>query len=156
MARKNTEETEGTEATEDLISRVRTSYEAATPLPADFNELTGKVIGAAIEVHRNLGPGFFELIYEEALCVELGLRGIQFRRQVEVPIVYKAVEIGRPRLDLVVEDRVVVELKAVESVSPLHKAQLLSYLKAGGFKLGLLLNFNVRFLRDGVTRIIDT
>jgi GxxExxY protein len=112
------------------------------------------VIGAAIEVHRHLGPGFLESTYEEALCVELDLRGIPFRRQVPVPIRYKSHEIAEARLDLLVGAQLVVELKTVAALLPIHMAQLLSYLKAGRFRLGLLVNFNVPVLRQGIRRLI--
>ena len=113
-----------------------------------------RVIGAAIEVHRHLGPGFLESVYEEALVVELGLRGIPFRRQVPIPVRYKGLSVAEARLDLVVGAQLVVELKAVAALLPIHMAQLLSYLKAGSFQLGLLINFNVMTLRQGLRRVI--
>jgi GxxExxY protein len=112
------------------------------------------VIGAAIEVHRTLGPGFLESVYEEALCVELQLRGIVYSRQLPTAIEYKGHCVGEGRLDLVVGKRLLVELKAVESLATIHTAQLLSYLKTTGCKLGLLINFNVPVLKDGVKRIV--
>jgi len=101
-----------------------------------------------------IGPGFLESIYEEALCVELDLRRIPFRRQVPFPLQYKGRDIAEARLDLVVGDKLVVELKAVTVLLPIHAAQILSYLKAGSFPLGLLLNFNVPILRQGIRRVI--
>jgi GxxExxY protein len=118
------------------------------------NELTEKIIGCAIEVHRNLGPGLLESIYEKALCHEFGERGIKFESQKIIPVIYKSVSLGDFRIDLLVENQIVVELKAVERNDPIFKAQLLSYLKLTGHKLGLLINFNVPLLKDGISRII--
>jgi GxxExxY protein len=121
---------------------------------AEFDALTGNVIGAAIEVHRQLGPGLDEGLYENALAIELRLRGIKFSRQVIVPVVYRGEAIGEKRLDLVIEGRLVVELKAVEQLASVHKAQVLTYLKITGLRLGLLINFNVPALKEGIKRII--
>ena len=127
----------------------------ARPEPSDeLEHLAHAVIGAAIEVHRYLGPGFLESIYEAALALELDARKVRFQRQVPIEVTYKTRVIGESRLDLVVENQLVVELKHVESLLPLHRAQLLSYLKAGAFQLALLINFNVPILRDGVRRVI--
>ena len=115
--------------------------------------LTKQIIGAAIEVHRILGPGLLESIYEEALCVEFGLRGIAFERQVDVDVVYKKHIIKGQRLDLLVAGDVVVELKAVSVLPNTATAQVLSYLKATGLKRGLLINFSEARLVDGVKRI---
>jgi GxxExxY protein len=117
-------------------------------------ELTREIIGAAIEVHRELGPGLLESAYEACLCYELKLRGIQVDCQVPLPVRYKEVllECGY-RIDACVNDRVIVELKSVEEVTNLHKAQLLKYLRLSGKKVGLLLNFNVPVLKDGITRM---
>jgi GxxExxY protein len=122
----------------------------------ELDELAYAVIGAAIEVHRLLGPGFLESVYEEALCVELTLRGIRFARQLPIGVQYKGQKVGEARLDLVVDDSLVVELKAVEGVAPIHVAQILSYLKATRLRLGLLISFNVTTLRRGVKRVIYT
>ena len=116
--------------------------------------LARRVIGAAIEVHRVLGPGLLESIYEEALCVELALAGIPFERQVPANVDYKQHNIGEARLDLLVGRELVVELKAVESIAPVHIAQVLSYLKLKRLRLGLLVNFNVAELRQGIERVI--
>ena len=118
-----------------------------------INELTELIIGAAIEVHRALGPGLLESAYEECLCRELSLRGISFQRQLPLPVVYKGLtlECGC-RIDLLVDGIVVVEIKSVEKLGPIHDAQLLSYLKLGGWKVGLLINFNVPVLKDGIRR----
>jgi len=125
-------------------------------LDEELNGISHEVIGAAIEVHRLLGPGFLESVYEEALCMELRLRGIPYARQVPAPVIYKGQVIGEGRLDLLVRESLVVELKAVEVLAQIHAVQLLSYLKATGHKLGLLINFNVPVLRDGVKRIINS
>lgn len=120
------------------------------------NELTEQIIGAAIEVHRHLGPGLLESAHEECLCYELSQRGVRFRRQVDAPIQYKAIRLScGHKMDLVVEDSVVVELKAVDDLIPIHTAQVLTYLKASGKKVGLLINFNVSMLRRGVKRIVN-
>jgi GxxExxY protein len=120
------------------------------------DSITRRVIGAAIEVHRVLGPGLLESIYEEALCVELALAHIPFERQVPMKVHYKRHEIGAAKLDLLVGGQLVVELETVESIAPVHVAQLLSYLKINHLKLGLLLNFNVAELRHGIKRVINT
>ena len=116
-------------------------------------ELTRQIIGAAIEVHRHLGPGLLESVYEACLVHELAERGLVVDRQVELPVRYKNVSIDCDyRVDLIINDQVVVELKAVETVHPIHEAQLMTYLRLSGKKVGLLINFNVRLLRDGITR----
>lgn len=123
------------------------------PGPA-LNRLTEQVIGAAIEVHRLLGPGLLESAYEEALCIELTLRQVPFVRQPSVDLSYKGHPVGKSRLDLLVADEVVVELKAVDALADVHKAQVIAYLRATGHRLGLLINFNVSVLRDGIKRLI--
>jgi len=117
------------------------------------NKVSRAVIGAAIEVHTVLGPGLLEAVYEECLCRELSLRGLPFHRQRALPVDYKGLrlECGY-RLDLLVADLLVVEVKAVDALLPVHEAQLLTYLRLGGWKLGLLLNFNVRSLKEGIRR----
>ncbi len=116
-------------------------------------ELTEQIIGAAIEVHRALGPGLLESSYEACLAYELESRGLRVSRQVPLPIIYKQVHLDAGyRIDLHVENRVVVELKHVEKTLPIHEAQLITYLKLSGCRIGLLINFNVRALKDGVTR----
>jgi len=122
-------------------------------LVEDLNQLTDSVIGSAIEVHRALGPGLLESTYEMCLCRELSIRGVRFERQVLISVVYKSIELDCGyRADLVVEDSVLVEIKAIDSRLPLHDAQLLSYLKLGGWKVGLLINFNVELLKHGLRR----
>jgi len=120
----------------------------------ELNVLTERIIGAAMEVHKRLGPGLDEAMYEKALCVELTLRNLSFARQVIVSVEYKGNVIGEKRLDLIVEGKVLVELKAVDQFAPVHKAQVNTYLKITGVKLGLLINFNVPVLKEGVKRII--
>lgn len=122
----------------------------------ELNRLAKQVFEAALEVHRLIGPGYLESVYEEALCVEFGLRGIAFERQVETGITYKNVRVGRGRVDFVVAKRLIVELKSVEALVPVHTAQVISYLKATGLALALLINFNVPLLKDGVRRIINS
>jgi len=122
--------------------------------PEPIDKVTEAVIGAAIEVHRTLGPGFLESIYEEALCVELSLRGVKFARQAPVGVDYKGRRIGESRLDLLVEGSVVVELKTVDALAQIHTAQVISYLKATGCRIGLIINFNVKRLTDGIKRIV--
>jgi len=118
-----------------------------------LNKITESIIGAAIEVHKALGPGLLESAYEECLCKELSLRGIKFTRQITVPVEYKntKLECGY-RLDLLVENSIVVEIKSVEKLMPVHEAQLLTYLRLGHWNIGLLINFNVSLLKDGVRR----
>ncbi|XXX71722.1 GxxExxY protein [Sorangium sp. So ce134] len=121
---------------------------------AELDRLAHCVIGAALEVHRTLGPGFLEAVYEEALCVELSFRRIPFARQVPIGVGYKGNLVGQARMDLVVDDQLVVELKATERIAPVHVAQVLSYLKAARLRLGLVINFNVAVLRTGVRRVV--
>jgi len=118
------------------------------------NELAHAVIGAAIEVHRQLGPGFLESVYEEALSVELEDRQIPFERQMEISVPYKHRHIGVQRIDLLVGGSLIVELKAIEALAEIHRAQVISYLKATHLRLGLLINFNVPILKDGIQRIV--
>jgi len=121
----------------------------------ETNELTREIIGSAMEVHRALGPGLLESAYEECLCRELSLRGVPFRRQVELPVSYKGATLDCGyRIDILVAERVVIELKAVDALQPLHEAQLLTYLRLGGWWVGLLINFNENVLRDGVRRLV--
>jgi GxxExxY protein len=119
-----------------------------------LNTISSQIIGAAIEVHRHLGPGFLENSYEDALAIELALRGISFERQRPLALQYKGQGICGSVLDLLVAGEVVVELKAVEELHETHRAQVLSYLKAGAFPLGLLINFNVPALRNGIRRLV--
>jgi len=119
------------------------------------NEITGAIIGAAIEVHRQLGPGLLESAYLECLCRELILRRIPFEREKPLPLEYKGVHLQCGfRLDLLVAGSVVVEIKSVEALAPVHDAQLLTYLRLGGWRIGLLINFNVAVLKNGIHRKI--
>lgn len=119
-------------------------------------DLSGKVIGAAIEVHRNLGPGLLESIYQEGLAAELALQGIQTARELVLPVQYKGIKLQQGlRLDLLVEGDLIAEVKAVESLLPIHTAQLLTYLRLAGKPLGLLLNFNVETMRQGIKRVVN-
>jgi len=121
----------------------------------ELDKITEQIIGAAIEVHKALGPGLLESAYEECLCCELSLRGIQFERQRPLPVQYKGTKLDCGyRIDLLVAGTVVVEIKAVEMITPIHEAQLLTYLKLGHWKLGLLINFNVPILKNGIRRRI--
>jgi GxxExxY protein len=122
----------------------------------EMEDLTSKVISAAIEVHRSLGPGLLESAYEGCLCHELDLRGINYERQKDLPVEYKGVKLECGyRLDIVVAGQLVVELKACDALEPIHEAQLLTYLKLTGLKIGLLINFNVPLLRLGIRRIAN-
>ncbi|HEX4844874.1 MAG TPA: GxxExxY protein [Geothrix sp.] len=116
-------------------------------------EITEKVLGAAIEVHKHLGPGLLESTYEACLCHELEIRGLSFQRQVQLPLEYKGLHVQAAfRLDLVVEDKIIVELKSQDGIHPIHEAQLMTYMKLTGIRVGLLLNFNVPIMKDGIVR----
>jgi GxxExxY protein len=120
------------------------------------NVLTDQIIGCAIEIHRHLGPGLLESVYEECLCYELSQIGLRFERQVHLPVTYKGIKLECGyKLDLVVEDCVVVELKSSEALTPVHQAQLLTYLKTSNKKVGLLINFNVQLLKNGLKRVVN-
>ena len=120
------------------------------------NEISSKIIGAAIEVHKQLGPGLLESSYERCLAFELSQKGLNIQTQVPVPVIYKGInlQVGY-RLDLLVEEKVIIEVKTVSEFAPIHKAQLITYLKLTGKKLGLLVNFNSIKLIDGVTRVVN-
>ena len=118
-------------------------------------KLTGEVIGAAIEVHRHLGPGLLESAYEECLCHEFHLRGLKFERQRPLPLEYKGIKLDCGyRMDIVVEEKVILELKVVDTIAPIHEAQLLTYLRLSGIKIGFIVNFNVPVLKNGIRRLI--
>lgn len=124
-------------------------------MDTDINEVSRTIIGAAIDVHRTLGPGLLESAYEPCLAHELRLRHVPFERQKPLPVDYKGVRLDCGyRLDFLVAGIVVVEVKAIEALLPIHQAQLLSYLKLGGWKLGLLINFHVPLLREGIKRVV--
>ncbi|HEU5072344.1 MAG TPA: GxxExxY protein [Verrucomicrobiae bacterium] len=122
--------------------------------PEERDPLTEKIIGCAIEVHRTLGPGLLESTYESALSIEFEMAGLKHQRQLVIPVTYKNRPAGEYRLDLVVENSVIVEIKSVDRCDPVFEAQLLTYLKITGLKRGLLLNFNARLLKDGIKRLV--
>ena len=122
----------------------------------NLNQLSSKIIGAAIEVHKTLGPGLLESAYEQCLCHELSIQDLLFEKQKPLSIDYKGKKLDCGyRLDIVVEKAVIIELKSCEKIEPIHKAQLLTYLKLSGLNLGLILNFNVSLMRDGIVRIVN-
>jgi GxxExxY protein len=122
----------------------------------DGETLTGTIIGAAIEVHRNLGPGLLESAYEECMAFELEKHGLRVERQVELPVFYKGRKLDAGyRIDLKVNDKVIVELKSVQRLEPIHQAQLLTYLRLASCKLGLLMNFNVPVMKNGIRRLLN-
>ena len=140
--------------TEDTERKNFSFIKNSEPKEFPLKDLTGKIISCAIEVHSTLGPGLLENVYEEALLHEFTLRGIEYVRQKEISLKYKGKDIGRHRIDFLVEDEVIVELKAVETMHRIYEAQLLTYLKAMDKRIGLLLNFNVERLKDGIKRLI--
>lgn len=120
------------------------------------NEISRKIIGAAIELHKNIGPGLLESVYENSLAYDLREAGLNVEQQVPMPLVYKKIKFDTGyRLDLLVEKRVIIEIKSVEALAPVHFAQLLTYLKLSKLKLGLLINFNTKLLKDGIHRIVN-
>ena len=122
----------------------------------DRDELTGRIIGAAIDIHRQLGPGLLESTYEECMVYELNERGIAYERQVELPIHYKGKQLpGNYRIDLLVAQQIILELKSVQKLEPVHDAQLLTYLKLANKRCGLLLNFNVPVMKQGIRRLLN-
>lgn len=121
-----------------------------------WDDLTSDIIGAAIEVHRHLGAGFMESVYQRALAIEMAARGLSFAREAPVRLVYKGQDVGEARLDFLVQEQVIVELKAVDALHPIHHAQVINYLRATHLPLGLLINFNVTALKDGIERIVLT
>ncbi|MEW6194349.1 MAG: GxxExxY protein [Bacteroidota bacterium] len=121
----------------------------------EINEITQEIIGAAIEVHKQLGPGMLESAYEECLCYELSLKGLKFERQKPVPVIYKEIKLDCGyRADMIVENEIIVELKAQDVILPVHEAQILTYLRFANRKVGLLINFNVTVLKNGIRRFI--
>ncbi len=121
----------------------------------ELNKITEKIIGRAIEVHKRFGPGLLESIYEKALCIELKLAGLMFEQQKSPQVLYKNESIGEYKIDILVENKIVLELKSVERYDPLFEAQILSYMKRGNYPLGLLINFNSKLLKDGIKRFIN-
>ena len=131
------------------------SVSSVVNIPMTDNELTHQIKGAAIEIHKNLSPSSLELTYEECLCHELRRRGIPFERQKPVPVVYKGVKLDCGyRLDLLVADRVILELKSVEALVPIHDSIMITYLKLSGHRIGFLMNFNVHVLKEGIKRLV--
>ncbi|NIK73580.1 GxxExxY protein [Thermonema lapsum] len=121
----------------------------------EINQITEKIIGCAIEVHRNLGPGLLESAYEECLYYELNELGLNVKRQLALPLIYKGVKLDAGyRIDLLVENKVIIEIKSVDAIAEIHKAQLMTYMKLANIKIGLLINFNVSRLKDGIIRWI--
>ena len=138
-----------------IDARVFEATEESCGLQLLHEQTTGRVVSAAIEVHRELGPGLLESAYLFCLCHELAVRKIAFRTEVPLPIDYKGVHLESGyRMDLVVEDKVAIELKSVDKILPIHHAQLLTYLRLSRLRIGLLINFNVKHLRDGIVRKI--
>lgn len=123
---------------------------------AEVDALAYRVIGALIEVHKETGPGLSEAMYENAVCIELSRRQIPFKRQVYLPVKYKGEPIGEARIDLLIDEKLIVELKACEELMPVHRAQLITYLQLTGLQLGLLVNFNKPILADGIKRVVRT
>jgi GxxExxY protein len=123
-------------------------------LPPDLDELIQKIIGLAIEVHKNLGPGYIESIYEKAMCYEMDNAGISFLRQIEILVPYKDINLSGQRLDLLIEKQLIVDLKAVDQISSIHQAQILSYMKSQKVRAGLIINFKVQQLRFGIRRFV--
>jgi GxxExxY protein len=134
--------------------RIEEFHSRRVPAGEEVDELTEAIIGALIEVHRVLGPGLTEIMYENAVCNELKLRSIKYARQVPVAVEYKGKSIGDTRLDIVVEDKLILELKACETLNSVHRAQVICYLRATKLKIGLLVNFNVSILKDGIKRVV--
>jgi GxxExxY protein len=124
------------------------------PVPEDMNTVAVATIGAALAVHRQLGPGFLESIYSTALCIELSARGLPFEKEKAIEVLYRGVSIRGQRVDLVVAEQVLVEVKAVSAIEPIHVAQVVSYLRTTGLRIGLLINFHERLLKDGIRRIV--
>ena len=138
------------------LGSLATAKSITTEAPrAQRDSVTGQIIGAGIEVHRHLGPGLLESAYRHCLCHELQLRGLTIAREKGIPLVYKGVRVDAGyRADLIINERVLVELKCVERLAPIHTAQVITYLRLSGLHVGLLMNFNVPFLRDGVVRVV--
>jgi GxxExxY protein len=123
----------------------------------EYDRITDAIIGSAIQVHRALGPGLLESAYEACLAFELIERGLKVEQQKPLPLIYRQVKLDCGyRLDLLIENRVIVEIKSIEQLAPIHQAQLLSYLKISGYKVGLLINFNVRVLKSGIVRMVNS
>jgi len=121
----------------------------------EFDELSNKVIGCALEVHRNLGPGLLESTYEQCLAYEMKAGGMAFKLQLALPVEYKNIKLDCGyRIDVLVDNSIIIELKSVDKILPIHQAQLLTYMKLAGISIGLLINFNVKYLKDGIKRMV--
>ena len=118
----------------------------------ELDEITGAIVDASVRIHRELGPGLLESVYETAICIEMDAAGLSYTRQTQIPAYYKGKLLGHYRIDLVVQDQVLVEIKSVERMLPLFEGQLLTYLRVTGKRVGLILNFNSRVMKDGITR----
>jgi GxxExxY protein len=125
-----------------------------SPLPDEVELLVTKTIGCCVAVHKELGPGLLETVYARAVRIELGLAGIQFESERIVPVSYRGVYLCNQRLDLIVQEQIIVELKSVERLNPVHRAQVVSYLRTTGLRIGLLVNFNVSAIQEGLRRVI--
>jgi len=123
-------------------------------IETETHDITERIIGCAIEVHRHLGPGLLESVYENSLCIEMSAANLAFKRQVAVPLYYKGELVSEHRPDLVVEDAVIVEIKSIERLDKIHTAQMLTYLRVAGLRTGLILNFNTWAWRDGLRRVL--
>jgi len=149
-----TESTEHTEDTERKETVAEGEYVDEEMEPdVELNRLTNAIIGAAIDVHKALGPGYSEGVYEQALAIAMRTRGIRFARQYSFSVTFQGEIVGKGRIDFVVEDKVIVELKAIEAFAPIHTAQAISYLRATKLPLAILINFNVKRLVDGIKRV---
>jgi GxxExxY protein len=124
------------------------------PIGEEHDELSSRVIGAAIEVHKELGPGLSEFLYQQALCREMELRNIPFQKQVTFDVLYKGEKIGETRVDLLIDGQLILELKSCEALAPVHRAQCITYLGITGLRVALLINFNVPILNDGIKRVV--
>jgi GxxExxY protein len=154
MNGKRTARAQGTQGSRDDLAVSPESAPEFPETPPEVNLLARRVIDAAVEVHRHLGPGYAESVYENALAIELGLRGISFQRQAGFNVSYKGHEVGEGRMDMLVDRSLVVELKAVDRLTEVHFSQAISYLKASGLPLALLINFDVPVLMRGVRRVV--
>src|SRR5262245_36652049 len=144
----------GTEIAQRKPSQGQRDFLGRMPMN-ERDPLTQSIIGATIEVHRVLGPGLLESVYERCLSHELEMRGVENQRQVPLPVVYKGIHLEEGyRIDILVARRVIIEIKAVDSLAPVHEAQLLTYLRLSGLHVGLLLNFHVAFMKDGIKRMV--
>ena len=133
---------------------MNTKLRIDSPLPEELENLIQKVIGLAIEVHRTLGPGYIESIYEKAMCYELDKAGISHLNQIEILVPYKDINLPGQRLDLLIEKQLIVDLKTVDQIIPIHEAQIISYMKSQKIRAGLIINFKVRELRLGIRRFV--